>query len=102
MQAKLCDVEPVVVLTLFACFRPDNASETRDDVPFSCCSIAALAPCVHQGVTTSGTRGDYLYSPERNMTISQDGCHDSLSKRAKTIAWLVAVVLLFVSFYQVS
>ncbi|KAJ2953377.1 hypothetical protein O0L34_g967 [Tuta absoluta] len=65
----------------------NNLSSVRkfvaDNVPYSCCSMEALRPCVHHAITKPGAI--YKYNPT-NLTIYLDGCEEKLITEMMTVS----------------
>lgn len=64
------------------------------EVPFSCCSMHSLNPCIHHGI--ENTKSVYFYNPDTNISISTHGCHEILVKRKMSTSWSI-FGLLFIS-----
>lgn len=62
------------------------------EVPFSCCNIRTIFPCIHHGIE-SGIN-DYKYDVLQNFSINMDGCW-SVMERRKTKSGLSVAGYLF-------
>ncbi|GLV34786.1 hypothetical protein CBL_09267 [Carabus blaptoides fortunei] len=71
---------------------------TRDDTPFSCCSMRTPYPCIHHDVMSVGS--SFLYAPETNLSVSEHGCHTVLLRHTKNVAWKTAFALFCFSILQ--
>ncbi|XP_045776868.1 photoreceptor outer segment membrane glycoprotein 2-like isoform X1 [Maniola jurtina] len=56
-----------------------------DDVPYSCCSMTAMWPCIHHGITQVGKI--YKYDPSQQLTIWEDGCEEKLIGEMMSVSW---------------
>ncbi|XP_063539326.1 photoreceptor outer segment membrane glycoprotein 2-like [Cydia strobilella] len=64
-----------------------------DNVPYSCCSMDVMQPCVHHRVAHEDTV--YKYNPRQKLTIWEAGCEEKLINEMMTISWrLIAVMAL--------
>ena len=69
-----------------------------DSVPFSCCNMDSLGPCIHDDVLKVYKR--YRYNPELKLAINADGCSAVIADTLQTtlIGWvLVALSVVAVS-----
>lgn len=57
------------------------------EVPFSCCSMRTVNPCIHHGI--ENTKSIYIYNVETNLSISSRGCHEIIVKRKMNASWLI-------------
>ncbi|KAL0819560.1 hypothetical protein ABMA28_007654 [Loxostege sticticalis] len=62
-----------------------------DNVPYSCCSMDALCPCIHHGVTKMGAI--YKYNPTKQLTIWKDGCEEKLISEMMAVSWRFNAVM---------
>ncbi|CAH2094675.1 unnamed protein product [Euphydryas editha] len=62
-----------------------------DNVPYSCCSMNAMWPCIHHGVTQMGTI--YKYNPTKQLTIWTDGCEEKLISEMMSVSWRFNAVM---------
>ncbi|XP_026494397.1 RDS/peripherin-like protein xRDS35 [Vanessa tameamea] len=62
-----------------------------DNVPYSCCSMDVMWPCIHHGVTQMGTI--YKYDPAKQLTIWTDGCEEKLINEMTSISWKFNAVM---------
>ncbi|XP_052744016.1 photoreceptor outer segment membrane glycoprotein 2 [Bicyclus anynana] len=69
-----------------------------DNVPYSCCSMEVMRPCIHHGVTRVGTI--YKYDPKQKLTIWEDGCEEklisemmSVSRRFNSVMVLIIIAM---------
>ncbi|KAG7297890.1 hypothetical protein JYU34_018644 [Plutella xylostella] len=69
----------------------DGHKFVADNVPYSCCSMEAMCPCIHHGVSHTGTF--YKYDPQRQLTIWQAGCEEKLINEMMTVSWRFNAVM---------
>ncbi|KAG6455479.1 hypothetical protein O3G_MSEX009222 [Manduca sexta] len=62
-----------------------------DNVPYSCCSLDSLYPCIHHGVTQPGTI--YKYDPNKQLTIWEAGCEEKLINEMMSVSWRFNAVM---------
>lgn len=62
-----------------------NHKFVSDNVPYSCCSMDELCPCIHHGVTQMGTI--YKYNPTKQLTIWSAGCEEKLISEMMSVSW---------------
>ncbi|CAB3245673.1 unnamed protein product [Arctia plantaginis] len=62
-----------------------------DNVPYSCCSMDVLYPCIHHGVTQMGTI--YKYNPTTQLTIWNAGCEEKLISEMMSVSWRFNAVM---------
>ncbi|XP_032521395.2 photoreceptor outer segment membrane glycoprotein 2-like isoform X1 [Danaus plexippus] len=71
-----------------------------DNVPYSCCSMDVMWPCVHHGVTKIGKI--YKYDPGKQLTIWRDGCEEKLIEEMMTISWRFNAVMFLIILAMIS
>lgn len=76
-----------------------RGNNSRNNVPFSCCLITSMYPCIHHNIEQTGN--SYLYAPEYNLSVSTDGCFTKLFERKQTLGWLTVGNLLKYNILQV-
>ncbi|XP_047994710.1 photoreceptor outer segment membrane glycoprotein 2-like isoform X2 [Leguminivora glycinivorella] len=62
-----------------------------DNVPYSCCSMDVMQPCVHHRVAHEDTV--YKYNPREKLTIWEAGCEEKLINEMMTISWRLNAVM---------
>ncbi|XP_045532177.1 peripherin-2-like isoform X1 [Pieris brassicae] len=62
-----------------------------DNVPYSCCSMDIMQPCIHHGVTKKGTI--YKYDPSSQLTIWEAGCEEKLISEMMSVSWRFNAVM---------
>ncbi|XP_075983225.1 peripherin-2-like [Anticarsia gemmatalis] len=62
-----------------------NHKFVSDNVPYSCCSMDELYPCIHHGITKVGTI--YKYNPQKQLTIWNAGCEEKLISEMMSVSW---------------
>ncbi|CAK1550486.1 unnamed protein product [Leptosia nina] len=62
-----------------------------DNVPYSCCSMNIMQPCIHHGVTKKGTI--YKYDPSSQLTIWETGCEEKLINEMMSVSWRFNAVM---------
>ena len=75
-----------------------NGEFFTESVPFSCCSVKALRPCITNFV--HDRKRHFEYHPDKEMTIYQDSCADVTSRFMRKVVKRVgrfSVGVLFVS-----
>ncbi|XP_045502567.1 peripherin-2-like [Colias croceus] len=74
-----------------------------DNVPYSCCSMETMWPCIHHGVTQNGTI--YKYDPMTQLTIWEAGCEEKLISEMMSVSWrfnAVMALIIIAMILQVS
>ncbi|XP_061721837.1 photoreceptor outer segment membrane glycoprotein 2-like [Cydia pomonella] len=66
-----------------------------DNVPYSCCSMDVMQPCVHHRVAHEDTV--YKYNPRQKLTIWEAGCEEKLINEMMTISWRLNAVMALIT-----
>ncbi|XP_059053288.1 peripherin-2-like isoform X1 [Achroia grisella] len=62
-----------------------------DNVPYSCCSMDVLQPCIHHRITQVGNI--YKYNPSKQLTIWGAGCEEKLISEMMSVSWRFNAVM---------
>ncbi|XP_049878010.1 photoreceptor outer segment membrane glycoprotein 2-like [Pectinophora gossypiella] len=76
-----------------------NRKFVADNVPYSCCSMDALCPCIHHGITKKGTI--YKYDPSKELTIWPTGCEEKLINEMMSVSWQFNAVMALIIFAMI-